>query len=67
MINDMTESQLSEWHILCTACSDNACGENGMQSTVSFPATAGAVYHVRIGGRLQSGEGTVVLDCEPAP
>ncbi len=47
------------------ACSDDACGENGTRSSVSFPVTAGTSYRVRIGGRSATGEGTLVIDCAP--
>ena len=47
------------------ACSDDACGENGTRSEVSFEVVSGREYLVRIGGRTSIGEGTLVLSCQP--
>ena len=46
------------------ACSDDACGANGTRSQASFDVVAGEFYLVRIGGRLQTGSGTLVLTCK---
>ena len=45
------------------ACNDDACGEGGTRSEVSFPVVAGAKYLIRIGARFARGEGTLVMDC----
>ncbi len=45
------------------ACNDDACGENGSRSEVSFPVQAGARYLIRVGARFARGEGTLVIDC----
>ncbi len=46
------------------ACNDDFCG---LQSTITFPATAGTTYYIRLGGfATQSGTGTILLT-EGAP
>lgn len=47
------------------ACNDDACGEGGTRSEVSFPVSAGASYCVRIGAAAAVGTGTLVIMCEP--
>ncbi|MHC5005569.1 MAG: hypothetical protein ACYTJ0_20910, partial [Planctomycetota bacterium] len=46
------------------ACSDDGCGATGAQSALTFPASAGAQYLVRIGGRGETGAGMLMV--EPA-
>ncbi len=46
------------------ACSDDACGEEGTRSEVTFDVVRGQEYLVRIGGRTSTGTGTLVLSCE---
>ena len=46
------------------ACSDDACGEEGTRSEVTFDVGQGEEYLVRIGGRTFIGTGTLVLSCE---
>ena len=46
------------------ACRDDACGEDGTRSEVSFPVRAGEQYLVRIGSaRFERGEGSLVIGC----
>ena len=46
------------------ACNDDACGEGGTRSEVSFPVQSGETYMIRIGSPLfETGEGTLVIDC----
>jgi hypothetical protein len=46
------------------ACNDDACGENGTRSEITFDVVAGQEYLVRIGGRVSAGTGTLELSCE---
>ena len=49
------------------ACNDDACGEDGTRSEVSFPVKSGGTYLIRIGSpRFERGEGTLVIDCATA-
>ena len=46
------------------ACNDDACGEGGTRSEVSFLVQSGVRYLIRIGSpRFETGEGTLVIDC----
>ncbi len=48
------------------ACNDDsdACGVSSLQSTVSWPTTAGALYTIRVGGYLTAtGSGNLTLSC----
>jgi len=46
------------------ACNDDACGTGGTRSRVSWQATAGQVYTIRVGGfTTATGTGTLVLTC----
>jgi hypothetical protein len=48
-------------------CNDDACGDTGRQSSVSFNATAGQAYTLRVGGYLANfGTGTITIT-PPAP
>jgi hypothetical protein len=47
------------------ACNDDACGDIGLQSRVSFETVQGAAYLVRLGGFSGSGQGTMVIACTP--
>lgn len=50
------------------SCNDFFCGVDGNRAEASFPVTAGAEYLIRIGGVLETGEGTLVTSCvEGAP
>ena len=47
-------------------CNDDACGEGGTRSEISFPVNAGEIYIIRIGGpNLDGGgDGVLVLECQ---
>ncbi len=46
------------------ACNNDACGEDGTRSEVSFPVQSGGTYLIRIGSpHSERGEGTLVIDC----
>ncbi len=46
------------------ACNDDFCGQQGLQSEVSFAASAGSTYLIRIGGyNGGQGGGTLTLTC----
>ncbi len=48
------------------ACNDDACGEGGTRSEVSFPVSAGEIYLIRIGGPHfdGGGDGVLVVECQ---
>ncbi|NNM26147.1 MAG: exo-alpha-sialidase [Phycisphaerales bacterium] len=46
------------------ACSDDACGPDGTRSELTFEATAGRTYLIRVGGNAASGQGVLVLTCD---
>lgn len=48
------------------ACNDDFCGNGGLRSQVTFAATAGQQYLIRIGGYTgETGSGTLQMACAP--
>ena len=49
------------------ACDDNSAGCSNGSSTVSFSATQGSVFYVRLGGATTGGTGNLTLTCVAPP
>jgi hypothetical protein len=48
------------------ACNDDACGAGGLASRLTFNATSGFTYRIRIGGYLgQTGSGNMIISVAP--